>query len=243
MNWPVQLKKAVPVTPQLLSRIFKLVDLDDIQQVVSFVGLVVGFLLFLRKSNLVPDTIATFNPAHQLVWGDLWWYGRILMVDIKWSKTLQYRQKELELPLVPGEKEQLCAVHWLTLLKKRLQPKPTHPVLGYPHQGDMVPLTYGKLAQQYQSWISQLGLDVSKGYTLHGLRRGGTNHALTVGICGEDVQLMGDWKTQAYMAYVDLTMERRIVNMVHFVKEVDDRVDCDDWEGDAKRDRDFWVTD
>ena len=60
---------------------------------------------------------------------------------------------------------------------------------------------------------------------MHGLRCGGMNQALTVGICGEDLQLMGDWKSNAYMEYTDLTMDKRLSNMVWFMDESDMKLD------------------
>ena len=233
-------KKAVPVTPHLLKRIFKLVDIKDVVQVAGFTALVVGFMLFLRKSNLVPDTQQSFDPKHQLTWGDLWWNGDILMVIIRWSKTLQYRQKELELPLVPANTVQVCAVYWIKYLKCLTKPKIDDPLLSYPSGGKLVPLTYDKLGKMYRTWLSQLGITQLDNYTLHGLRRGGANHALTVGICGEDVQLMGDWKSQAYMEYIDLNMERRLFNMVHFIEKMDEKLEGDDWDGCEDPQREFW---
>ena len=54
-----------------------------------------------------------------------------------------------------------------------------------------------------------------------GSTEGGANQALTVGIGGQDIQLMGDWKSNAYMEYLDLTLERKLSNMVKFVDETD----------------------
>ena len=44
---------------------------------------------------------------------------------------------------------------------------------------------------------------------------------------------MGDWASQAYLEYVDLTLEKRVTNMVKFVDELDYRVqlkEIDEWE-------------
>ena len=94
----------------------------------------------------------------------------------------------------------VCAMRWIAwLLRQKGQ---LHdPLIGYTKAGKIVPLTYSELSDLLKTWVRKLGLDDST-YTLHGLRRGGTNHALTVGICGEDVQLMGDWKSNAYMQYI-----------------------------------------
>ena len=77
-----------------------------------------------------------------------------------------------------------------------------------------------------------IGLDETH-FSLHSLRRGGANHALSAGICGEDIRLMGDWASLAYLEYIDLTMERRVTNMVRFVEAVDEKVlraEMEEWE-------------
>ena len=101
-------------------------------------------------------------------------------------------------------------------------------LFAIPMSGCLVPLIYCVLAKKLKDWVSKIGLD-GQSYTLHGLRRGGTNQAMTVGICGEDIQLMGDWKSQVYMEYIDLTVDRRVTNMVKFVDGVDAVLDECDW--------------
>ena len=78
------------------------------------------------------------------------------------------------------------------------------------------------LSKKLKEWVTKVGLN-GEMYTLHGLRRGGVNQALTAGICGEDLKLMGDWRSDAYMEYIDLNMERRVSNMVKFVDEIDEK--------------------
>ena len=213
-------KKAVPVTPQLLLDLYQYVDVNDDVEIVAYVGLLIGFCLFLRKSNLVPDTKNGFILNEQLAWQDLWYFGNILMVSVKWSKTLQYKQKELDLPLIKATHLVLDPTYWIEYLRQKFQPKAKDPLLSYPQQGELVPITYSKLAGLYKKWVEKSGRN-SENYTLHGLRRGGANHALTVGLCGEDIQLMGDWASTAYLQYLDLTLDRRITNAVVFMDQVD----------------------
>ena len=93
----------------------------------------------------------------------------------------------------------------------------------------MVPLTVHVLSKKYKDWIEKTGR-LTDGFTLHGLRWGRANHALTVGLCGEEM-LMGDWASNAYLQHIDFTLERWVTNMVKFVDEMDRLIDeADDWE-------------
>ena len=221
------IKKAVPITPQILLQIYSVIKLKDIVDVVTYAGLVIGFCLFLRKSNLVPDTQDGFNPAEQLTRGDITFRGPLTLVDIKWSKTLQYRQRELRLPLLQARNKQICPIYWLTYIFNKLPARRDQPLLCYPKNGKMVPVTYDLMSSKLKTWVQQAGYS-PEGFTLHGLRRGGTNHCMTIGLSGSDVKLMGDWASDAYMTYIDLTLDRRVTNMVRFVEEMDKMIDdCD----------------
>ena len=47
-------------------------------------------------------------------------------------------------------------------------------------------------------------------YGSHSLRRGGASWALKCGFSGDLIRLIGDWKSDAYMAYLDLPVESRV---------------------------------
>ena len=75
----------------------------------------VAFFTFLRKSNLVPDVadrISTKVPLR----ADLEFSSQGASVHIKASKTIQYQQRSLSIPLpcIPGS--QLCPVRALSSL-------------------------------------------------------------------------------------------------------------------------------
>ena len=195
-------------------------------QVVVYVALVVGFCLFLWKSNLVPDTEGGFNPKEQLTRGHVWWSHELTLVDVVWSKNNQYRKRELTLPLITARNKQVCPVFWVNYLLQlfpQFSNSPNDPLFTYPKGGKLVPLTYDVLAAKLKDWVAQTGRS-AEGFTLHGLHRGGANHALTAGVIAEDVKLLGDWVSMAYLEYLDLSMERRITNMVKFMDHVDVRL-------------------
>ena len=43
---------------------------------------------------------------------------------------------------------------------------------------------------------------------------------------------MGDWKSNAYMQYIDLTLECRLSNVVKFIDQVDKVVEDYEWLND-----------
>ena len=64
-------KQAAPITPEILLRLSRVVNYQDQVEMISWVGVLLGFYMFLRKSNLVPDTMDTFQPEHQFCRADM----------------------------------------------------------------------------------------------------------------------------------------------------------------------------
>ena len=50
-------KRANPMTPEILLKISQKVDVNNQLEMVCFVAILVGFFLLLRKSNLIPDNL------------------------------------------------------------------------------------------------------------------------------------------------------------------------------------------
>ena len=83
-------KRALPVTPELLAHIFAHVDFNDTKQMVAWVALLVGFYTFFRKSNLVPESSTKFNPAHQLCRHNVYKCQFIYIIRVYWAKNIQF---------------------------------------------------------------------------------------------------------------------------------------------------------
>ena len=94
---PHAIKQAAPITPQILVRLSKVVNYRDQVEMVAWVGVLLGFYMFLRRSNLVPDSRTTFDKEHQFTRADMNLLGvdKAMMFEIRWSKTIQHKQKVL----------------------------------------------------------------------------------------------------------------------------------------------------
>ena len=63
-----------------------------------------GFYRFLRLSNICPPTVAAFDASRHLTPADVIFTGKFLKLKIKWSKTMQTRDKVhiISLPKLKG---------------------------------------------------------------------------------------------------------------------------------------------
>ena len=73
-------------------------------------AILVSFFSFVRISNLVPHSISAYNPLKQLSCGDIIFAPPGLHMIIKWSKTLQSKDKIKVLKVPSLGKSPICPV-------------------------------------------------------------------------------------------------------------------------------------
>ena len=219
-------KQAEVMTPQMLLKIAKLIDPHNVKEVVSFTALLTGFYLLLRKSNLVPTNMTGkkgFDPDKQLQRRDLRIGDITILVDLKWTKTVQNTGRKLQLPLLPLVSDKICAIAWLKRMVKLVPGKAESPLFMIPSQRDssqMVPLTYKKLGDQLKSWAIKVK-GSKDGWTLHCLRRGGATWCFNIDVSSEAIRLMGDWAGDSYKRYLDMDIYKRADTMKKFTEQID----------------------
>lgn len=204
-----QPRQALPITPDILLDISSLVDWKCQQDVVYFTLFLFGFFLMARKSNLVPDSVAKFDPKKQLVRGDIQITKKEALVTLSWSKTNQFGSRVHSVPLLalPGSK--LCPVRACSKLFKLTPGSDMDPVFQTWEKGVLKPITYHKMQKWLKKWIGLTGR-ISDGYTSHSLRRGGATFASKVGVPKEYIKLVGDWRSDCVDQYIQFPMEARV---------------------------------
>lgn len=83
-------RQAVAVTPDMIKKLVQVVDLQDPVEMVAWVAFLMGFHCLLRSSNLTSRTKHAFDPRRNLIRKDFRMHKQIMLVHIRWSKTLQY---------------------------------------------------------------------------------------------------------------------------------------------------------
>ena len=101
----------------------------------------VAFYSFLRISNLVPHSIHTFSPLHQLARGDVFFAPPGVHLLIKWSKTLQNKDKAVILKLPTVSDVNICPVHHLRFLLHSTPGHQDSPLFQVQLYNNWVPLT------------------------------------------------------------------------------------------------------
>ena len=206
-----EIKKAQPVTMEMLQQMVRFVNPNDDKQVATWTSILYGFFLFLRKSNLVPIA-RKHDDKHQLSRQDITYHQGVLVARIKWSKTNQFGEEILPVPVVRKEGSQICPVAWLLYMVRRNPVAGNHNLFSYidTSTGLVTPVTYHDLTELLRHLLRQIGVQEVQRFSSHSLRRGGTSHAFARQIPETIIQRLGMWASTAYKRYIDLTMESRL---------------------------------
>ena len=175
--------------------------------------------MFLQKSNLVPDTMDSFDKELQFCRSDVNLLGldKAMMVEIRWSKTIQYKQRILRLPVLPAKNKAICPVFWMHFMVSKIPVGPQDLVLSLVEGHNILALSANQLIYRFRKWLILIGQDPSI-YTLHSLHRGGATFAYQSDIEGEMIKLLGDWASDTYKRYIDVSMDKRYESMKKFVE-------------------------
>jgi len=202
--------RALAITPDILLRIFWVLDLNDSLHRALWACFLLSFYMFARKSNMVPPSGAMFDAAKHLARGDVSRTTSGLVVIMKWSKTIQCGERHLLVPLLQVASSPLCPRRAYDFMIDRLPAAPGCPTFLYRDgRGEVVSLTHSVLVSSLRGLLERAGIN-SKGFSGHSFRRGGASFAFQAGVPGELIQLHGDWRSDAYLKYLSIPLQHRL---------------------------------
>ena len=212
-------KQVEPITPKLLLRMSRVVNYTCHMEMVAWVATLVGITMFLRKSNLIPDTMTEFNPDMQFGRQDFNLTGplSVMMAEITWAKNLQFKQKILRLLVLPVENKAICPVMWIHYMIQQVPALPSNPAFTIWVKGQKLALSANQLMARIRNWLKLIKED-EQAYSLHSLRRGGATFAHQCNIESEMIKRLGNWASDAYKRYIDISMDDRYDSMKAFVE-------------------------
>lgn len=211
----VPCRQAAPIDPDIFCKLYPHVNFQHKLEMVAWVALLMGFHLLLRASNITSASRFRFDPSINLTCRDFRMQNDIMPVHIKWTKTLQYKEKKLLIPVISFTKPGLSAVKWFQHMIACIPAGPDEPAFSVPDKGVNLPLSYSQLSRLLKEWAIKARLDPRR-YSLHCLRRGGACWLDTHGVPDRVIQVLGDWKSQAFKLYIDSALHTRLQAMTAF---------------------------
>jgi hypothetical protein len=184
-------QRKTPITPEVLERMRQKINCACSDDVVFWSACLIMFFGLFRKSNLFSSR-GPFDPSKQFTRADFTLNtNKSLTIRVRWSKTIQFKERSQLVTLPVIHPHPLCAVSALCRAWQKCGPQP-----------DTAP-AFPISARQFDSKLRTLVQTETGHITSHSFRRGGAAHALVAGIPGEVIQRFGDWKSMAYLSYLD----------------------------------------
>lgn len=194
-------KQAAPLLPPGLLRLFGMLQ-PTLGHTAVRAAMLLSFRALLRKGHVTMSDNAldrkdvTFHP-----WG--------LMLNITKSKTIQFREKVHQIPVVKTANRALCAVYWVERHFRECPAPPRANAFRLPRAGHSVPLTYTYYLKVIKQLCVMAGMDPSL-FSTHSLRRGGANFLRLCGASIEVIKERGDWKSDAVYLYLHASLAERL---------------------------------
>jgi integrase len=144
---------------------------------------------------------------HKCLWrSDIEVHSNYLIVTIKWSKTIQFGDRIVQIPLLKLDNSPLCPYQAFQDLIKYRKGQSNEPLFILSN-GKAV--TYYLFQKKFRSCISQLGLDPLR-FSTHSFRRGFATFAFKNNIAADQIQILGDWHSDVYKQYISLSIEDKL---------------------------------
>ncbi|CAC5407175.1 unnamed protein product [Mytilus coruscus] len=162
-----------------------------------------------RKSNLVPTSAKNFDPRKQLCRNNVIVYSDYLLVKMEWSKTIQFGNRKLELPLVKIKDSPLCPYNAYNRMCTLVPADVDDPAFLIPQAKGNKILCYSIFQKKLRDILEMCGLDSSK-FSSHSFRRGGATWAFHSKDPSELIQFHGDWRSDAYKVYLEFDLHDKL---------------------------------
>jgi hypothetical protein len=184
-------KQALPITPEILLDFYKWLDFSVEKHVVLWSLILLAFYIMARKSNMVPNQVSKFDPHKQLCRSDISINKDLLLVTIKWSKTNQFGQRRLQIPVLAIPGSVLCPYLAYTRMCTLIPAPSDSPAFVVHKIVKLQVVIYRDLQVFLKQLIAKTGREPDD-FSSHSLRRGGASWAFRAKVPSELIQLQGD---------------------------------------------------
>lgn len=204
-------RQMLPITPSILYKLYTCIDFTSTFHVCMWAAMLFLFFTFLRKSNVLPNSSAVFDDQSQVCRKHVSLYSNYMLITVGHSKTNQFGQRSVVIPVAAIPGSVLCPVAaFVRLLQRVPASRHSSPFCYLGPQGRVVLLTYPLFVRQLRTWLRQLGIVHHDLYSTHSFRRGGATLAFKAGVNPQLIKAQGDWASDCYLKYVSLSLDHRL---------------------------------
>ena len=205
--------QAMPITITHLKEMYKHINVDNPEDLAVWCSILVGFFGLLRKKNLVPENLLDVDPAKILTVGNFIVDKErgVALVYIPFSKTNQFGQRNLVIPLVKNGCKALDPIYHLDLLFTRTGAPHYSPAFSYKAGNATRSVNYKTFTTKLKNLLSKAGFSPER-FSGHSLRRGGATWLYACGGSILQIQSSGDWQPSTWTKYIHISLEQRLLS-------------------------------
>lgn len=207
-------KQKLPITADMLMSMRQCVDTSKPFQLAFWAACVVAFFAFFRKSTLLSSS--NHDPSKNLCRKDVEFTDTGAIITVRHTKTIQFGQRLLRVPLATIPGSPLCPVNALKqLFSKCPGVQSDAPLFSYTEGSKCKYVNYSAFASALKRVLKTAGYDPAS-HSGHSFRRGGCNLALSSGVPPVLIKMHGDWKSNAFERYVvpDMNYRFKVVKVL-----------------------------
>ena len=141
------ISRKLPITKDILFRLHSLHNMTSSFDATFWAICLTAFFGFFRKSHLLPTSVHNFNPRKQFIKSDFTFHSWGVAISVRWSKTLQFQERLVHIPLHTIPNSPLCPIaailHFLHFIKCDSQYSSQSPMFTYlpPSSSQSIPIT------------------------------------------------------------------------------------------------------
>ena len=197
--------RAIPISPDILKSVARIIDLSCPTDVSCFCAGLLLFILMARAGNVF------YNLEHGaprgLSRGQVSISNDVMLVTFTRTKTISFGSRVLQIPILAAPHSLLCPVAVFRRMT-HLVPAACHKPL-FMFYGRLTPFSRFSFLVHFRALLERAGVPHPSGFSCHSFRRGGASWAFRVGVPGEVIQVYGDWASDCYKRYLDLSFDTK----------------------------------
>ena len=197
----------MPISPRILLSLYTHLDMEKPCDLALWCSFLLAFFGLFRKGNVVPDS-GPIDPRLTLTRGHITLdrANKIVYVHVTFSKTIQFCQRDLIIPIPSNSNPALDLFRHMEKLLDTVPASSTAPAFSYTSSKF---ITYRDFTNRLKTLLSKAGLSPNL-YSGHSFRRGGCTFLHRVGGSILQIQAAGDWSSQCFTRYLYLSTEERL---------------------------------
>ena len=207
--------RAPPVFPCHLAAVASIIDWSSLHDVTVYSVALFLFMTLARLGNTVPPSPKAFSHKRFLCSSDISLSSLGVLVTFRHTKTIQLGKRRLTVPVLRVPNSPLClatSLHRMQLLQLHhgIHPQARMPLFLVPRKTRFVSLSKSQFLTSIKALFARVSVPFASELRGHSFKRGGASHAFRSGLPCELIKIYGDWKSDAYRLYLDISMDTKL---------------------------------